>query len=126
MNGASEYASLFTTGQYGKLYIVSGRHARGQTFHIYVLPEGVKAKHNGTNNPPLNEDAVEVYGVLGGQRGWTEYYGWTYEGKWKEDFMKLVEEKKKEADRFFDKAMEVSAKRLAEETTKKLSLLQQY
>lgn len=126
MNGASEYASLFTTGQYGKLYIVSGRHARGQTFHVYVLPEGVEAKPNGTNNPPLNEDAVEVYGVLGGQRGWTEYYGWIYEGKWKEDFMKLVNEKKKEVDEFHSKVMDVSAKRLAEETAKKLSLLQQY
>lgn len=98
MKGAREYANLFTTGQYGRLYIVSGRHARGQTFRIYVLPKGEAAKSNGDNNPCLNDNAVEVYGVVGGQPGWTESYGWLHEGKWQQDFERLVESKKLERE----------------------------
>jgi hypothetical protein len=96
MKGTEEFSYLFETGQYGKLYIVSGNHARGNTFHIYVLPAGVDAVGNGRNNPPLNPEAVEIYGVVGGNPGWTEYYGWLHKGKWQEDFLALVEKRKKE------------------------------
>jgi len=75
MKGAKEYAHLFKTGQYGKLYLVSSSHARGTTFHIQVLPAGEKAKSNGEHSLCLNANAVEVYGVVGGNPGWTEEYG---------------------------------------------------
>lgn len=74
MKGAREYSLLFETGQYGRLYITSGSHARGKTFHIQVLPKDELAIPNGDNNACLNEDAVEVYGIIGGNPGWTEYY----------------------------------------------------
>jgi len=93
MTGARKYANLFKTGQYGKLYLVSGTHARGRTFRIYALPENEDARPNGTHNPPLNKSAVEVYGVIGGKPGWTESYGWLHEGKWQDDFFLLVKEK---------------------------------
>ena len=96
MNGAREFASLFKTGQHGRLYLVSSSHARGKTFRIYDLPEGVGAKPNGDMNAPLNADAVEVYGVIGGQPGWTESYGWLYKGPWRDDFAKLVEARRPE------------------------------
>ena len=96
MNGARRYASLFQTGQVGRLYLVSGSHARGRTFHIYVLPEGAEAKPNGANNAPLNSGAVEVYGITGGQPGWTETYGWLHTGRWQEDFEALVEARERE------------------------------
>jgi hypothetical protein len=89
MEGAREYARLFKTGQYEKLYIVSGEHARGKTFYVYVLPEKEQAISNGPNNGPLNKDAVLVYGIVGGNPGWTESYGWLHKGKWQEDFEKL-------------------------------------
>lgn len=98
MKGAREYAKLFKTGQYGKLYIMSGDHARGSTFHIQILPGGEKAKPNGGNNVCLNSDAIEVYGIVSGQPGWTEEYGWLHEGKWQEDFRKLVTSKKMEIE----------------------------
>jgi len=95
MNGAREYSSYLTkTKQYGKLYIVSSSHARGKTFRIFVLPEGEEAKPNGCGNAPLNKSAVEVYGVVGGQRGWSEFYGWIHKGKWCDDFYKLFSDKK--------------------------------
>jgi len=93
MNGAQN-AKYFKTGQYGKLYIVSGSHARGVTLKIFVLPDGVEAISNGLNNSPLNKDAVKVYGVVGGNPGWTEYYGWLHKGPWVDDFEALVNERK--------------------------------
>lgn len=114
MQGAREYAQLFKTGQYGNLYLVSGSHARGHTFNIFVLPAGCVAKPNGPNNPPLNKDAVEVFGVTGGNPGWTEYYGWMHMGKWQDDFAKLVDSKKAGL-----RALEASVKEAAE--TKKIA-----
>jgi hypothetical protein len=86
-----EYAKLFETGQYGRLYLVSGEHARGRTFHIYILPKGEAAQPNGRNNRPLNADAVEVYGITGSHPGWDETYGWLHHGKWEQDFADMVE-----------------------------------
>lgn len=94
MQGAREFASLFSTSQHGRLYIVSSSHARGKTFQIFVLPEGVQAQQNGQSNPCLNSDAVEVYGMVSGQRGWTETYGWLHVGRWQDDFDALVEERR--------------------------------
>lgn len=88
----TEHAKLFKTGQYGKLYITSGSHARGNTLRIQVLPEGEKAVANGSQNTCLNKDAVEVYGVISGNLGWNEVYGWLHEGRWQDDFYKLVAE----------------------------------
>lgn len=88
MRGANEYASLFSTGFYGQLYIISGSHARGKTFHIYVVPKGTE-----------NFDsrlAVEVYGIISGQPGWTETYGWLRKGKWVEDFEEMAKKRKLE------------------------------
>jgi len=96
MQGAREYAKLIPTGQYGRLYCTSGTHARGRTFRIQVLPKGEKAIENGPSNLCINEDAVEVYGIIGGNPGWSEWYGWLHLGKWQDDFMVLVNSKKRE------------------------------
>ena len=98
MKGARKYARLFKTGQYEKLYITSSSHARGDTFTIQVLPEGEEAKPNGSNNQCLNDNAIEVYGVISGNPGWTEEYGWKHKGKWQEDFEKLVRSKEMEIE----------------------------
>lgn len=100
MKGAREYAQLFKTGQYGKLFITSRSHARGKIFCIQILPDKVEAIPN-HGNMCLNVDAVEVYGVIKGQPGWrqpgwTEEYGWLHKGKWQDDFEKLVVLKKSE------------------------------
>lgn len=110
MNGARHYANLFKTGQYGKLYFVSSEHARGKTFRIFILPENEKAIENG-NNAPLNKDSVEVFGAIGGQLGWNEYYGWIHRGKWVDDFELLVKHREEE----ILKAKEEQANKLAKE-----------
>lgn len=75
-----EAAELFSTQQYGPLYIVSGSHARGRTFRVWLLDPGQQlspSSRMGPNNPhyDLREDQL-VFGVVAGQPGWTEEYGW--------------------------------------------------
>ena len=99
MKGADKFCQVFRKNeQVGRLCICPGRHARGATFCLYVLPEGVDAQWNGANNGPLNKHAVEVYGIVCGQPGWSECYGWLYEGPWCDDFNKLYSERKRAYD----------------------------
>lgn len=111
MNGAHQYSSLFNrTEQIGRLFISSGHHARGRTLHVWVLPEGFE-QPEGTW--PGN-NAVEVYGVTGGQPGWTESYGWLRVGQWQQDFDKIVAERREAAAKYqSEKAAKDEAERQA-------------
>ena len=40
MKGAREYVPFLKDGVYGRLYVKTGRHARGYYLHVYVLKEG--------------------------------------------------------------------------------------
>lgn len=122
MKGARHYAQLFETGQYGRLYITSGSHARGLTFRIQVLPQGEQAKGNGRNNLCLNPDAVEVYGIISGNPGWTEEYGWKYRGPWIEDFQDLVVKQKRKL-RTVDIASEEKKQSCLEEEARRVAAL---
>ena len=95
MKGAREYVQYVQSGVYGRLRVVFGEHARGHTLNIYVIPEA--------GSP---HGSVKVYGVISGQAGWTEEYGWLVEGPWVADFDKLVEEGKRREE-------ELEAKRKA-------------
>ena len=92
MQGAREYATMFSSGQHGRLYLVRGEHVCGKTFHIWVLfsAEPVAGMLWSVKG------AVEVYGIMGGQPGWTETYGWLHRGKWEQDFAALVEARRAE------------------------------
>ncbi len=95
MKGADKYCEVFKKAeQIGRLYILPSSRVHGDTFRIYVLPENVDAIKNGRHNPPANRDTVEVYGVICGQQGWSEEYGWLHIGKWIEDFEAIYEERK--------------------------------
>jgi hypothetical protein len=122
----TEKAHLFKTGQYGRLYITSGSHARGRTLRIQVLPEGEKALPNGSGNECLNKNAVTVYDAISGQRGWTEVYGWLHEGKWQDDFRKLVVDAEKEIEYLEKKLAKTKLEREKEEQEKISKLLNSY
>jgi len=126
MKGARQYAEVFETGQHGRLYLVSSCHARGRTFHIYVLPQDEKAIPNGTSNPPLNNNAVEVYGVTSGHSGWTEVYGWLHEGPWQDDFMTLIDKKRLEFQRKNTAMLGAKAKKEDAEKKRQVDLLATY
>ena len=127
MNGADEYCEVFQVAeQVGRLYLLPWQHARGATFHIYVLPKGEKVIENGGINPPLNKDCVEVYGVISGNPGWTETYGWIHKGKWQEDFETLYQQRIKETEALQrDREAEEKA-RLLEEEKRTSTLLGDY
>ncbi len=91
MVGARKYFNLFNTGIYGKLFIQTGSHARGSTLNIWIVPNGEEFEIK--YNRPSNPNAVEVYGVVSGNPGWTETYGWLHKGEWVQDFERIVEEK---------------------------------
>lgn len=94
MKGARELCKFFPKAvQIERLYILPHYHARGKTLRIYVLPEGEKVIENAGINPPLNNESVEVFGVIGGQPGWTEEYGWIHTGPWVDDFYKIVKDR---------------------------------
>jgi hypothetical protein len=127
MKGADEYFDLFRAAeQHGRLYLCPGHHARGKTFRIFVLPAGEKAKENGPGNPPLNMDAVEVYGVVGGNPGWTESYGWLHQGKWVQDFQDLVKVRQEEERREQEQHLAREKERLAEKEQRIKNLLSTY
>lgn len=126
MIGARKFAGLFKTGQHGRLYLVSSRHARGTTFRIYVLPAGVEAIPNSDVNPPLNSDAVEVYGVVSGNPGWTETYGWLHEGKWQADFAELVAQREAELAAAESTTQDAESLRREREDKKRAELLATY
>jgi len=123
MKGAREYATLFPgNNQYGKLFLLSGSHARGKTFHIYVLPDETKIDVM----PWQIKNSVEVYGILGGQNGWTEYYGWIHDGKWVEDFKKIVEDKRKEVSERNKKEAALKQEKIMSEKQNQKKLLSNY
>ena len=97
MKGATEYYDLFKgeSQQIGRLFLQFHTHARGKCFEMYVVPEGaeVKGRHIGGT-----DDAIEVYGMVSGQRGWTEAYGWIHSGRWQDDFSDIVLSKKEERE----------------------------
>lgn len=126
MMGANRFARLFESGQYGRLYISSGRHARGRTFRIWVLPEGATTTEKTDWNKPNVEDAVEVYGIVSGQPGWTETYGWLHNGPWVDDFAALVELREREAAAYEEHKREAVARKEAEEAARTAKLLQAY
>ena len=101
MKGADEYYDLFKgrSQQFGRLYLQASKHARGKCFEIKMMPEGMI----GSGDSVSGHNVVEVYGVVSGQRGWTEAYGWIHKGKWQDDFFAIVERKK--ADRAKEMAL---------------------
>jgi len=126
MKGAREYCKIFEKAeQIGRLYITPNNHARGYTFGIYVLPENEEVKEN-FGNAPLNKNAVEVYGVINGNLGWSESYGWLHKGKWQSDFTELYIERKKELTLKNEKIKLESIKKQKIEEEKKKELLNFY
>lgn len=95
-NDIFSQARQFETQRYGPVYIVSGSHARGKTFHAFLLDPGQELQpnpHSGPNNRhPALRDNQEIYGVVRGQRGWTEEYGWiaAHPGVQDQSAMKLL------------------------------------
>lgn len=81
------------------LFVLSS-HARGKTFFIYLIDE--------------NEKLFEVYGVTGGQRGWTEAYGWIRKGTWVRPILAYLRQLERDVRSYDDAKVEIERKIQAE------------
>ena len=126
MQGAREFIGLFRSGQYGRLYIAMGKHARGHTLRIWVLPEGATTNEKTDWNAPSIPDIVEVYGIVSGQPGWTESYGWIHNGPWADDFAALVAQRKDQLAWEAQRRKEIQARRESESAARDAVLLSSY
>lgn len=68
--GHSDYAY-----QYENIVFLLMEHARGKTFKIWIY-ETSDIQHY------IKDEHLEVYGITGGDPGWTESYGWVKKGAW--------------------------------------------
>ena len=127
MNSAYEYCEVFKKAeQIGRLYVLPSGHARGSTFHIYVLPEGLKLTDDNFFKMNLDNDIVEVYGIISGEPGWTETYGWIHEGKWQTDFEEIYQKRLKELEEEKAKLKALKKSKEAENEKRIKSLLDTY
>lgn len=62
-------------------------HARGRTLDIYLVEDENVLRENGL----FYCDSVKVYGMVSGQPGWTDKYGWIIEGNWCEYINGILE-----------------------------------
>jgi hypothetical protein len=69
------------------IIIVSGSHARGRTAHIFLV-DCDDYIGNIINCP----NKLEIYGIVSGQPGWDEVYGWLHSGSWVKIIEKLVDD----------------------------------
>ena len=123
---ANDLCNLFSTGQYGRFYVVSNWD-RDPRFRIQILPEGEVAKPNGKSNLCLNSDAVLVYGHVANEIGnGKKDTDWIYKGKWVDDFGRMVVQAraKIEEDRTVAQSLALEKQRLENERIQKL--LSQY
>jgi hypothetical protein len=119
----SKEIGLFKTGQYDKLYITVSDYRGTPTIRIQVLPKDEEAKSNGSPNMCLNENAVIVYGQI--EENSTDY-AWTHQGKWQDDFYKMVDEKNNHRIEEEFKLLKNKLGRELKEKNRQYALLQQY
>lgn len=63
------------TYQYENIVFLLGEHARGYTLKIWLYK-------NTDIQDYLKEEHIEAYGIISGNAGWTETYGWIAKGNW--------------------------------------------
>lgn len=102
MKGADKYYDLFggRSQQIGRLFLQIHAHARGKCFEMYLLPEGTTVAGSRIGS---TKDAVQIYGRTGGQRGWTESYGWLHKGDFQDEFNMIVDRKEVELSERIEK-----------------------
>jgi hypothetical protein len=63
---------------YNNFVFVTSSHARGKCLHIFLIDKQYQ------DDEEIKSNAFEVFGIVGGQPGWTEEYNWLHEphGKW--------------------------------------------
>ncbi|PHE64431.1 hypothetical protein COF68_06230 [Bacillus toyonensis] len=63
---------------HGNVVFVTSTHARGECFQMFLVED----PH--ASDERIKNEALEVYGVVSGNPGWTEVYDWIHKGEWVE------------------------------------------
>jgi hypothetical protein len=92
----------------GNVIYVTSSHARGKCFQIYLVDDIDKTDEE------LKQNAFEVYGVIGGNPGWTEEYGWIHNGTWVKPILNYLLNLGKEIAQYDDNLLELKRKQQAE------------
>ena len=90
------------------IYVTSS-HARGKCFQIYLVDDVNKIDES------LKQNAFEVYGVICGQPGWTEEYGWKHKGTWVKPILSYLINLEKEIEQYDENLAEQKRKERSEE-----------
>lgn len=85
----------------GNILYITASHARGKTFFIYLI--------DGENEP------FKVYGITGGNPGWTETYGWLHKGTWVKTILQYMRNLEKEIETFNEEIEEIKQERKRKE-----------
>lgn len=85
-NGFPNYAE--NKIQVGNVVLLAGNHARGNTAYVFLVKDADNIRGN----------AMEVYGITGGQPGWTETYGWKHRGSWCQEVIHILKVMKHQID----------------------------
>jgi hypothetical protein len=78
--------------KWGNVHFLLSEHARGRTFKIWLID---------------GKEQIEVYGVVDGNPGWTESYGWIKKGTWVKPVLKLIRDLEKEMARHDEEQAEI-------------------
>ena len=97
---------------YDNFIFVTSTHARGECFRIYLIEDATLP------DEVLKSKAFEVYGIISGQPGWTECYGWKHKGSWVKPILKYLMDLKKEIELYDESILE--EKRLKEKEKNKI------
>lgn len=93
---------------------VTSSHARGYCFHIYLIKED----YNDLSDKQIRSNAFEVYGIINGQPGWTEQYGWLCKGNWISPILEYLDELDRGNKRYDEECKAAKEKREMEENEK--------
>ncbi len=78
--------------KWGIVHFLLDHHARGDTFKIWLIDGSEK---------------IEVYGIVSGQPGWTESYGWTKKGTWVKPILQFIMKLEKEIAKYDEQQAEI-------------------
>lgn len=94
------------------LYALSD-HARGKCFRICLVKDNTLVDKELVSK----DNCLEVYGVIGGNLGWTEEYGWLKKGTWVTPILKYLRDLEKAIEKHDEEQNEL--KRLKEKENNK-------
>jgi hypothetical protein len=98
------YGGNSKTYIYGNIIFITSSHARGKCFHIFLI------ENPNQSNEEIKSNAFEVYGVISGNPGWTEQYGWIHKGSWVKAILGYINQLEDEINQYDENKIRIEEK----------------